>query len=604
MESSDEEIPESTLKAAAVANLEIFITSHISRKSNEPLWLKRGKKEILTKERQDKKPNPERVKALAKQIDGYFISKWYINISKDASFPGECRVFLEETITRLAEVQLGVNNKVLLHACLNIFLRHSKEFRRGLKRKEKYGGTIEELYRYSHLCSNNTKAKICFIHGLTTNLMRHFINSELWGSLPSQILVSVIARKLVTFLSKLLSDPEVLNYILLNSLASETVKEKYKLSEYSHINISQYYDVTDSKDATSEMKMGKSVVDSGHTKSVNQVDALKENNGNHKTIGLDSKCIPVTAASSPRNINSIYRKSHTSRKNKGQKIDCAEELREEPLQKSSRSNPVKIHEPTARKSLKTYSDSKDLALGVSLGQDPLEAWLEPTENVKQGGKTSFWDPGKIEQYVEEAPAHANLLLNEVKLTTQNTMEGLKSSMKPISDATVHTLHNIKDLQESTVNNALHKIGDFQDEAAGMVGGILDFGRARLRKGLRLSGLQDNIENAKASLNLSSQSNKYQSKFRANKSTKHESPVQVSSEEATDSVWFNPLQMESPSFDGHILLCVKKIGLVVHLKYISLSHGNMLGNMRNIPLMYIILGAYVTSLGGTVGFLYS
>lgn len=87
------------------------------------------------------------------------------------------------------------------------------------------------------------------------------------------------------------------------------------------------------------------------------------------------------------------------------------------------------------------------------------------------------------------PTAANILLNEVKHTTHTTMEGLKSSIKPISeyyeiifiiifylryiselhlknyiplgDATVHTLHNIKDLQESTVNNALNKIGDFQ-----------------------------------------------------------------------------------------------------------------------------------------------
>lgn len=29
------------------------------------------------------------------------------------------------------------------------------------------------------------------------------------------------------------------------------------------------------------------------------------------------------------------------------------------------------------------------------------------------------------------------------------------------DATVNTLHNIKDLQETTVSSALHKIGDFQ-----------------------------------------------------------------------------------------------------------------------------------------------
>ncbi|VEN61692.1 unnamed protein product, partial [Callosobruchus maculatus] len=63
---------------------------------------------------------------------------------------------------------------------------------------------------------------------------------------------------------------------------------------------------------------------------------------------------------------------------------------------------------------------------------------------------------------QDSSAHAaNQFLNEVKHTTQATVEDFKKSIKPISDATVSTLHNIKDLQESTMNNALHKIGDFQ-----------------------------------------------------------------------------------------------------------------------------------------------
>ncbi|KAJ8914548.1 hypothetical protein NQ315_010012 [Exocentrus adspersus] len=132
------------------------------------------------------------------------------------------------------------------------------------------------------------------------------------------------------------------------------------------------------------------------------------------------------------------------------------------------------------------------------------------------------------------------------------MEGLKSSIKPISDATVHTLHNIKDLQESTVNNALNKIGDFQDEAAGMVEGILDFGRAGFRKGLRLTGLQDNIENAKATLHISSNTNKPQQKKKM-KLSRSDSPEKFNSEDALESVWINPMQTDSPNYDGQILL---------------------------------------------------
>lgn len=93
------------------------------------------------------KPNVDNVKALSEDIDKYFISKWYSNISHDEEFPKQSKILLEELITRLAEVQISVSNKLLLHGSLNLFLRHLKEFRRSLKRREKYGGKIEELYR-------------------------------------------------------------------------------------------------------------------------------------------------------------------------------------------------------------------------------------------------------------------------------------------------------------------------------------------------------------------------------------------------------------------------------------------------------------------------
>lgn len=88
----------------------------------------------------------------------------------------------------------------------------------------------------------------------------------------------------------------------------------------------------------------------------------------------------------------------------------------------------------------------------------------------------------------------------------------------------------------------------------MVEGILDFGRAGLRKGLRLTGLQDNIENAKACLNVKSQVKQPRLKRRPMKLARVESPEKVlPKEDEIDSVWMNPLQIDSPSFDGQILL---------------------------------------------------
>lgn len=94
----------------------------------------------------------------------------------------------------------------------------------------------------------------------------------------------------------------------------------------------------------------------------------------------------------------------------------------------------------------------------------------------------------------------------------------------------------------------------------MVEGILDFGRAGFRKGLRLTGLQDNIENAKASLNISN-INKQQPKKKAAKLVRSESPEKTNSEDSLESVWINPIQADSPNYDGQILL-VSKLNIIL------------------------------------------
>lgn len=96
------------------------------------------------------------------------------------------------------------------------------------------------------MCSNSSKrAKDYFLHQLTTNLLRHFINSELWNSLPCSILVSILSKKLTSYLLNIASHPDILNFILLNTLSSKAVKEKYDLQNYARISITQYFDVID-----------------------------------------------------------------------------------------------------------------------------------------------------------------------------------------------------------------------------------------------------------------------------------------------------------------------------------------------------------------------
>lgn len=99
---------------------------------------------------------------------------------------------------------------------------------------------VFKYFRYSHTCSTSTKSKEYFIHQLTINLLNHFLNWELWNSLPCHILVSIIARKLTMYLLKMLSAPELINYYLLMLVSSDNVKTKLHLNEYNRIHIKGY----------------------------------------------------------------------------------------------------------------------------------------------------------------------------------------------------------------------------------------------------------------------------------------------------------------------------------------------------------------------------
>lgn len=125
-----------------------FFYLHKLLQKNEPLGYNLNtNKQSLSKQKRDLKVPQENVQRLSKDIEKYFIDKWYSNISRDSFFTEESKHLLNEVISRLSEVQLCVSNKFLLHGILNIYLKHLKEFRRSLKRKEKYDGTVEELYR-------------------------------------------------------------------------------------------------------------------------------------------------------------------------------------------------------------------------------------------------------------------------------------------------------------------------------------------------------------------------------------------------------------------------------------------------------------------------
>ncbi|EFA09342.1 uncharacterized protein LOC103314394 [Tribolium castaneum] len=408
-----------------------FVTVQNFLHQNKPLNLAKLLN-FKVKQFDDHFNNAASIKQLTLDIDKYFIEKWFVYISKDPTFSDESRVILEEILRKIINVQLNLDNEVIVQGVLNLYLKHLKEFRRSLKRRDKYSGKISDLYRYSHMCSASKKAKSYFIHQLTINLLNHFINWELGNSLPYQVLVSIISKKVMTYILKLLSNPEFINYYILKSCAPENKIQELNLNSYNRVKITK---ITEKGDTT------------------------------------------------PSDLVKSMSKTNLA------KVDTIEPQTKEIVE--FKTEDVKIYEP---KSCKTWYDSLDLT-SIPLGQDILDS-------ISLGESDKDVDNTELEKEEVLSPiSSAKNLLDEMKQMTN--FEGLKTSMKPISDATATTIHNIKDFQESTVNNvvkpvsqvtstALHRIGGLhlQDEAAGVVEGILDFGRTRIRKGLRLTGLQD------------------------------------------------------------------------------------------------------------------
>lgn len=102
---------------------------------------------VTSGETDRKKDIEERVKDFAADIEKYYIAKWYMKVSTDDTFRLESRVLIEDVTRRFLQVVVMVDGKKVLHGVLVILLKHLKEYRKAVKRLQKNGGTIEDMYR-------------------------------------------------------------------------------------------------------------------------------------------------------------------------------------------------------------------------------------------------------------------------------------------------------------------------------------------------------------------------------------------------------------------------------------------------------------------------
>ncbi|XP_017781714.1 PREDICTED: uncharacterized protein LOC108566375 isoform X2 [Nicrophorus vespilloides] len=405
----------------------------------------------------------DRIDDFVNDIERNYIRKWYtVYVSTDEAFLKESRNLIDIIVRRFLQISTQINSDRLILRILVVLLKHIKEYRRATKRYKSIGGSIESHYRYSHVGSKSIKSMEQFSYNITTKLLRHFINWELYNSLGSKCVTSIMSKKLVNYLLVHMSSPGFINYKILMELSEDV--DKFK--KYSFISISD--------------------VDHSDLSTTNVILPEEKAEDVEDCLAVENDEAPIKEPSTPINTRLM-------------------------------SAPVKIHE--SKSSNKTWRYSSDLDC-ISLGQDILD--LDIPDMGRKSSKSLI-----VPAIPEDHEIFGNLKHSISQATT--------TTMKEIQQSTVNNV--VKPMSLAT-SNAMHKIGDFQDEAAGVVEGLFDFGMAGIRKGLRLTGLQDGQEN-----NI----------LCRQKNVQVEDPKSF----GEDTVWVNPLlerrANSSPSFDGEILL---------------------------------------------------
>lgn len=148
-----------------------------------------------------KRKRTAEVNDMVKEINLKCIEIWYNSISNDKSFPDEAEKLLKKLLTRLFRKVNSIDKVKLVHKVANVLLLHLKEYHRALRRVERgTAKTMEEAYKCLHPGSRSTPTLEHLLHRLVTVLAQEFLQWELTSSLPCKLLLSIIAKKLLTMI--------------------------------------------------------------------------------------------------------------------------------------------------------------------------------------------------------------------------------------------------------------------------------------------------------------------------------------------------------------------------------------------------------------------
>ncbi|KAM3956334.1 LOW QUALITY PROTEIN: uncharacterized protein ACR2FA_009699 [Aphomia sociella] len=429
-------------------------------------------------------------------LERKLVSSWYVpNISEEIGFPFACKQLLDQMIGKTFQVCNKIETKDVYIDICSILVSHLKEYKKALKRHESdANASIESLYKKSHAIWN-TQNKIQPADHCTNILrvlIKELISWELWDTPHLELLVRILSKKLDNFIENTLADPVWINDKIMNALKGKEeivkkVEEPIRKEE-------------PAKDIPKEIKE--------EAKDVKEV--LLEVKPEATTIesALSTLIIKSTAPILQRPINEEFVEGQDIVEEVPVTTSEPVDIKSSPVMRQRRGrqgrNEVKIYDRIIEGSVKTWESDIDLQC-ISLGQDLLASldgeitlsrlWGQDTEadgspnppRSKSPQSLWFGEEDAIDLDLDTSPKERSPIKKE-------------QSPKP-ADAL------LKDLQ-STVHQAKTKIGDLQvshtdkidvprkrysDEAAGMMEGLLDFGIAGLKKGLRFTGLSDDSQ---------------------------------------------------------------------------------------------------------------
>ncbi|XP_064074549.1 uncharacterized protein LOC113396447 isoform X2 [Vanessa tameamea] len=394
-------------------------------------------------------------------LEKKLVSSWYMTyISQEIGFPFACKQMLDQMVAKTFQICNKIETKDVYVDTCGIFITHLKEYKKALKRHESNPeSSIEVLYKKIHPVFNNKKpvtADHCT--DVLRIILKELVPWELWDTPYSELLIRILAKKLDNLIDNTISDPVWLNDRLLSLL-----KVQYKISEEKPAN-----------EPPVEVKKAEPI----------KQEPVKQEPPEVKSSPKITKknVTPVNQ----NNINEEHKEDDKSELEKA--VEGSEPLEIKPAailrQRRGRQgrNEVKIYDRIIEGSVKTWDTDIDLQC-ISVGQDLLASLDEMT-------LSRLWGHEEAEQSPKMRDASPQPLWFGEEDTIESDPETSKDSKKETSPKPTEAL--LKDLQ-TTVHHAKTKIGDLQDEAAGMMEGLLDKGIAGIKKGLRFTGLSDDSQ---------------------------------------------------------------------------------------------------------------